>query len=71
MKGGGLGGVQKQVAEIGDWRVAYFVDLGFQWQEWVTNSEMPHGTLRGRWVTRGAGAGSNGRPPANAVTWAA
>ena len=71
MKGGGLGGVQKQVAEVGDWRVAYFVDLGFQWQEWVTNSEMPRGTLRGRWVRRGAGAGSNGRPPANAVTWAA
>ena len=71
MKGGGLGGVRKQVAEVGDWRVALFVDLGFQWQQWVPNYETNRGARCGRWVRRGAGGGSNGRPPANEVTWAA
>ena len=71
MEGGGLGGVQKKVAEVGDWRVAFFVDVGFQWQEWVTNYEMNRGAHCGRWVRRGGGGGSGGRPAANNVTWAA
>ena len=71
MEGGGLGGVQRKVAVVGDWRVAFFVDVGFQWQEWVTNGEMDRGAHGGRWVSRGGGGGPGGRPAANNVTWAA
>ena len=71
MKGGGLGGVRKQAAEVGDWRVTFSVALGFQWQQWVPNYETNREARCGSWVRRGAHGGSHGRPPANDVTWAA
>ena len=71
MKGGGLGGVRRQVAEVGDWRVTFSVALGFHWQQWVPNYETNRVARCGRWVTRGADGGSDGRPPANEVRWAA
>ena len=71
MKGGGLGGVVRKLAEVGDSRVTFFVALGFQWQQWLPNYETNRGARCGSWVRRGADGGSDDRPPANEVTWAA
>ena len=71
MKGGGLGGVRRQVAEVGDWRVTFSVALGFHWQQWVPHYETNRVARSGTWVARGADGSSDGRPRANEVSWAA